>query len=100
MPKPASKNNNDIYKEIADLKEKISHKNNLPQDKEGRKGKRLSILQNTLIGVGIGFVISITITCFFTFFYKSTPSELLVLNTVLGSTLTTIIGVIAGTSID
>lgn len=69
--------------------------------KEERKKERLIILKWALFGVGIGFLFSIITTIVITVCFQfETPPELIVLNTVLGSSLTTIIGVIAGTSID
>ena len=62
--------------------------------------QRLHILHRALIGVGIGLFISVIVICFFAFYEKETPSALTVLITVLGNVLTTIVGVIAGTSID
>ncbi|MGI9345146.1 MAG: hypothetical protein ACR2PW_02645 [Gammaproteobacteria bacterium] len=68
--------------------------------KEARKSRRLQIIERVLLGVGIGFFVSIAITCGIIYLGKPTPPELIVLNTVLGSTLTTLVGVVAGTSID
>lgn len=68
--------------------------------KSERQLERLKILKYSLVCVTIGLIASISITCIFMFGDKKTPSELIVLNTILGSTLTTIIGVIAGSSID
>jgi len=70
------------------------------QEKSKRKKLRLRIMSYVLLGIGIAFIISIAITCIFVFNDKEISIEIIILNTILGSSLTTIIGVIAGTSID
>lgn len=71
---------------------------------DSRKEFRLKILSWTLIGVSIGFASSMSITWHLNIntiaSCCNTPVELIVINTVLGSVLTTIVGVIAGTSIN
>ena len=88
-------------------KEKISDTSNdkhlkyPPELKEERKEKRLEILKMFLYGAGVFYVLlSVIIICLqLRFNYKST-SEMIILVTIIGSSITTIIGVIAGTSID
>ena len=88
-----------IEKNLKELT-RLSKNNKVPMDKEGRKSRRLLILGMALGCSFVVFTISIIITCIFVYKSVSTPPELIVLNTVMGSTITTIVGVIAGTSID
>ena len=89
--------------EIINLKKDLYNKlagNSNVDPKEDRKTKRLEILQYTLNFVFCGLMSSVIVTCIVYFYCGESPTELIVVNTILGSTLTTIVGVIAGTSID
>ena len=87
--------NNEGFNTTFELK-KIEKK-----DQAIRKLKRLKTLQYILLGIGIGLAISLCLTAYISIYIGTkTPTELIVFNTILGSSLTTIIGVLAGTSID
>ena len=89
-----------LEEKLKEINSKLPKNNTVPIDKEGRKSRRLLILGLALGGSFVVFIISIIITCIFVYKSVPTPPELIVLNTVMGSTITTIVGVIAGTSID
>lgn len=70
-------------------------------DSEKRKGDRLKVLKNFLYGSGISYVVlSITIVVLNVLNFSIMSNELTILVTFIGAAITTIIGVIAGTSID
>ncbi len=71
-----------------------------PHTQEARKTRRLNILAWTLSGILGLILVSIVVTAYFGYASIEISTELIVINAILGSSLTTIIGVIAGTSID
>lgn len=87
---------------IESIRSKVALGSNIDASQEKRKEKRLDILKTLLYFILAGMAISATVTLviYFGTGATATPPELIVLNTILGSSLTTIIGVIAGTSID
>ena len=70
------------------------------EQKSKRKEKRLGLIRTLLFIISGGLFLSLLTTFIFFNENANTPPELIVLNTILGSSLTTLIGVIAGTSID
>jgi hypothetical protein len=68
---------------------------------EVRKGDRLRILRNFLYGAGISYIfLSIAIITLGALNFTVFSTELTVIIVLIGSAITTIIGVIAGSSID
>ncbi|MCH9845364.1 MAG: hypothetical protein K0U39_07625 [Alphaproteobacteria bacterium] len=91
--------NNELKAEIKRLFQDVNEAKSSPQDK--RKDNKLKVLSNVLYwAIGLLFCISGLLFIFHGFEKTLESNAILVMVTILGSVITTIIGILGGTSID